>query len=178
MPDWRRRLSSLSEMVVGSHHGGAPAVGTFTTTLATNHHGQQGVGWSSKINIMGRRFLSQLAKDRKGKVGGLTHRYLHHEGDPKRQLRTHVGIMCGMPGASSFIPSDSCNAPLTTNKGRACIPTTLIHPTWWGIMEGVSHPWLLKEHGASIPSMKKSQQASGMTQLYTNDINQIRNYHS
>jgi ribosomal protein L35 len=39
-----------------------------------------------------KRFLSQLAVDKKRKVGGSAHRYLHHERKPKRRLRTHAQV--------------------------------------------------------------------------------------
>jgi hypothetical protein len=90
-----------------------------------------------------------------------------------------TGIRHGVLGALASSPSELYNAPLTVNGNWARTSTMLIQQTWWGSKEGgPSCPWLWKECIVSISSMKKSQRASDVTQLYMKDINQIRLYHS
>jgi hypothetical protein len=82
---------------------GASTTRSLALVSPTNHHGQWS-GASFKISGKERRFLSQLAKDRKSKANSLTPHYLYHRGNRSSHLEPMPGIVRGVLGTLAFSP--------------------------------------------------------------------------
>jgi hypothetical protein len=110
-----------------------------------SHHGWRS-GASFKISDKERRFISQLAEERKRKASCSAPRYLCHRENQSKCSEPALGIMHGVLGALTFSPSKPCNTPLTASGDRAHTSTMSTHLAWQSIEEDeLSHPRLQKE---------------------------------
>jgi hypothetical protein len=85
--------------------------------------------------------------------------------------------MSGGLSTSASPPPESWDVPLTTNKGGSHASAVATHPARWEVEENcLVLPQLEKECMVFTSIMTKPQQVVDVTQLYVDNINQIRNH--
>jgi hypothetical protein len=85
--------------------------------------------------------------------------------------------MSGGLSTLAFLPLESCNVPLTTNKGGSFASVASTHLARWEAEEShLVRPQHWQECLVFTSIMTEAQQAGDVTQLYVDNINQIRNH--